>query len=298
MDSRQLRTFLEIARLGSFTRAATRLGYAQSTVTAQVKALEAEFGTRLLDRGTRGIGLTAAGSALIRHAEDILRRTEDARAHVRSLGEDTAGGTLRVGAPETLCAYRLPTVLQTIATRHPGVRVSFRPGSRADLLDDLASGALDAAFLLEPRLQTGPILVEALVREPLTVIAAPGHPLATRSEIHGEDLDAETVLLLDPGCAQRAVFERHLADLGARYRSSMEFTSVEAVKRCVGAGLGIAAVPAIAVHDELRRGDLVALPWPAHDFGLFSQIARHRDRSPTPALAALTETAKELWTSS
>lgn len=298
MDSRQLRTFLEISRLGSFTRAAAHLGYAQSTVTAQVKALESEFGTRLLERGTRGVGLTAAGSALIRHAEDILRRTEDARAHVRSLGANAAAGELRVGAPETLCAYRLPAVLRMIAARHPGIRISFRPGARADLLDDLASGALDAAFLLEPRLHAGPMLVEALVPEPLTVIAVPGHPLAALPEIHGEDLDAETVLLLDPSCAQRTVFERHLADLGARYRSSMEFTSVEAVKRCVGAGLGIAAVPAIAVDDELRRGDLVALPWPAHDFGLFSQIARHRDRSPTPALTALTETAKELWTPS
>jgi DNA-binding transcriptional LysR family regulator len=296
MDSRQLRTFLEISRLGSFTRAATRLGYAQSTVTAQIKALESEFGIRLLDRGARRVGLTAAGSALVRHAEDILRRTEDARSHVRSLCDGESGGELRVGAPETLCAYRLPTVLRAVSVRHPGIRVSFRSGSRADLLDDLASGALDAAFLLEPRLHAGPLLVEALVPEPLTVIAAPGHPLTALPRIRGEDLDDETVLLLDRGCAQRTVFERHLADLGARHRSAMEFTSVEAVKRCVGAGLGIAAVPAVAVDEELRRGGLVALPWPDHDFGLFSQIARHRDRSPTPALTALTETAKELWT--
>src|SRR5262245_28513989 len=121
MELRQLTTFRTLARTRSFTRTAAELDYVQSNVSAQIRALEGELGVRLFDRLGRRVVLTEAGHRLLDYAERVLTLVDEARAVVGE--DDEVAGTITVGAPESLCTYRLPPVLREVRARHPRLRV-------------------------------------------------------------------------------------------------------------------------------------------------------------------------------
>jgi DNA-binding transcriptional LysR family regulator len=253
MELRLLRTFRAVAATGSFTRAAADLGYVQSNVTAQIKTLERDLGTPLFERLGRRIVITDAGRRLVPYAERILRLAEEASEDLRTGGDEVAG-TLRIGAAETLCAYRLPEVLRTLRTRLPRLRVVFRPASRSALLADLSAARIDAALLLEEPIAAPDLAVEALCAEPVVFVAAPDHRLAGVDPVTATDLAAEQLIQVEPDCAHRQVVDRELRSAGIDPPVLAEFANLEAVKRCAVAGLGVAALPAVAVAAELDRG--------------------------------------------
>ncbi|MQA97435.1 MAG: LysR family transcriptional regulator [Streptosporangiales bacterium] len=295
MEIRQLRTFLAVAQGTGVTAAARELGYAQSSVTAQIQALETGLGTALFERRGRRVALTDAGRALLPEAERVLRAAATASDRVRAAAEGDPAGPLAVAAPETVCAYRMPPVLAALRTRFPRLDVTFRADDPVRLLRELATGALDVAFLLEEEAPGGAFRVEAAIDEELRVVAAPGHRIAGLAEVTPSDLEGETLLLLEPGCAPRAVFERELRAAGVRCARSIEFTSVEAVKRCAAAGLGVAAIPAFALPAEPGPGEPVARPWHRAALGLRTWIVRHAERPPSAVTEALITTARSLW---
>lgn len=296
MELRQLRVFRAVARRLSFTRAAEELGYAQSSVTAQVKSLERELGVALFDRLGRGISLTDAGRRLLGFAEDLLGLEERARAEV--MGGDEPAGTLRVSAPETLTTYRLPPVLASFRDRHPGVRLAFYPNPTgtldARLERELREGEVDLAFVIEePGRGAGPeIRSETLGVERLALVAPPEHPLSWAEAVTPEDLSRETMLLTEKGCGYRNMFERGLETSGVRLDQAVEFASGEAVKRCVASGMGLAVLSEVSVRREIERGELARLPWPPAGFCVESRIVYHRDKWISPAISAFLHTAR------
>ncbi|HEY3507197.1 MAG TPA: LysR family transcriptional regulator [Actinocatenispora sp.] len=297
MELRLLRTFRAVAGAGSFTRAAADLGYVQSNVTAQIKALEHDLGTPLFERLGRRIVITDAGRRLVPYAERILRLAEEATEDLRTGGDEVAG-TLRIGAAETLCAYRLPEVLRTLRAQLPRLRVVFRPASRSALLADLSAARIDAAVLLEEPIAAPDLSVEVLCAEPVVFVAAPDHRLAGADPVTAGDLAAEHLIQVEPDCAHRQVVDRELRSAGIDPPVLAEFVNLEAVKRCAVAGLGVAALPAVAVAAELARGELVPLRWRSatrHDLGLRTQAVRLDRREPSRALAALLDTARTHW---
>lgn len=297
MEHRQLKTFGAVARALSFTRAAEGLGYVQSNVTAQVKALEAELGAPLFDRLGRRVVLTDAGRTLLGYAGRILDLHEEALAAVASAGGTPGGepaGSLTISAPETLCTYRLPRLLRRFGERYPGVRLTFRPVPCSDLKSAVAEGVLDAAFLLEEPARSSVLELEALVEEPLLVLAPPDHPLAPSEGVGPADLDGERVLLTESGCSYRRIFERRLAEAGVEPARALEFDSVEAIKQCVIAGMGVAVLPAVAVEAELERGEIASLPWSGPELKVPTQVAWHKDKWVSPALGAFLSLSREM----
>lgn len=294
MELRQLRTFAAVARELSFTRAAAELGYVQSAVTAQVKALEEELGVRLFDRLPRRVLLTDAGESLLGYAVRMLDLSEEARAAVSRSVDDGIGGRLEVGASETLCVYRLPPLFRAFRSRFPDVDLRFRPVPYADLKGLVREGSLDVAFLLEEPVEDETLVAEALVREPLSLIAPPDHPLAKRARVSLADLDGEPMLLTDRGCSYRRTFEREMAEAGAEPGEVLEFDSVEAIKRCAVAGLGLSLLPEVTVGGELEEGELVELGRGRVETVVETQVVRHGGRWLSPALRAFLETSREL----
>ena len=295
MELRHLTTFLAVARHLSFTRAAQELGYVQSSVTAQVKALENDLGVPLFARLGRRVVLTDAGRELLPHAQQLTHRAERAREAVRGAGTDprTLRGTLRIAAPESLCAHLLPPVLRALKDHFPLLNVVFGPAGRTALLAALRDGSLDAGFSLEETVHAPMTVGEILTDQQLLLVARPGHPLLDRPRVSTGDLAGETLLLIEPGCAQRDIMDRELRRAGIR-PTAMEFVSAEAVKRCAEAGLGLAMLPAVAVQDELARGELAELPWTVRP-RLNVYYLRHKDRPPSTVLTTLADLARSHW---
>ena len=214
IELRQLATFQMVATTLSFTRSAAALGYVQSSVTAQIQALEAEFGVPLFERLGK-----------------------------RVVGDDEPSGTLTISIPETLCTYRLPVILQQFQSCYPRVHLCFQPNRFCTLDTDvrrsLSNGSVDLAFVLEEPLQVIDLVVEPLVKEPLLILSAPDHQLVQLSHIRSANLEGEQFLLPEMGCSYRVLFERVLAAAGVHPSTPrLEFSAIEAIKQCVMAGQG------------------------------------------------------------
>ncbi|MCT2592530.1 LysR family transcriptional regulator [Streptomyces sp. N2-109] len=295
MDLKHLSTFLAVARHLSFTRAAQELDYVQSSVTAHVKSLEADLGIPLFERLGRRVALTDAGRELRSQAQLLLNQAQQAREAVQGAGSDTRQmkGTLRIAAPESLCAHLLPPVLRALQEHYPLLRVVFGPAGRTSLITSLSEGTLDVGFLLEEHVLAPMASAERLAEESLLLVAHPGHRLLSRPRVQTADLARETLLLIEQGCAQRDIMERELAQ-AAIHPATVEFVSVEALKRCAAAGLGVAILPAAAVADEVARGDVIVLPWTSRPvLGVY--LVLHKDRRRTAALRTLAALAREHW---
>jgi DNA-binding transcriptional LysR family regulator len=300
MELRELAAFREVARQSSFSRAALRLGYVQSTISAQIQALENELGVRLFDRLGRTVVLTVAGEALLPHAEQLLELSDQARAAVAAVGvgEGRLEGSIRVSAPESLLTYRLPQILSIFSARYPGVTIVLRPTPvgrfRGQTRQAVASGDVDVAFVLDAPLEISGFHAQRLLREPISVIAATGHRLASVEVVCVADLDGEALLLPEApesGCAYRAQFERQLGDGGVSSNGALEFASIEAIKQCVVAGMGVSVLPSVAVETEVLAGRLARLPW-GEPFDVYTQLVWSARRSIRPTIAAFIEVSQ------
>jgi DNA-binding transcriptional LysR family regulator len=292
MELRQLQTFRTLAATCSFTRTAVLLSYAQSSITAQIQTLEEELGARLVDRLGKRVVLTDAGVRFLQYAEQILDLSDEARVALVDAAEPS--GTLTISASESLCTYRLPQLLLRFRERYPAVRLIFRPVTFTDIQRSVGNGTLDAAFELNDPLQSTTLHIETLSREPLAVIAPSCHPLAQRDHVGPADMEHEHMLLTEAGCSYRLHFERALAAAGVQPATVMEFNSVEAIKQCVIAGMGLAVLPVMTLQHELEHGSLVALRWSESEYHIYMHMMWHRDKWISPALNAFLAMAREV----
>lgn len=267
------------------------MNYAQSSVTAQIQALEKELGIVLFDRLGRSVQITDAGRTLLGYAHQILNLTEEAQSVVS--GNSHPEGVLAVGAPETICTYRLPAVLRQFHNRYPEIQLAFRPMLDIDLHAGVRGGEIDVGFLLQEPLRSNGLIVENLVKEPLRVISAPDHRLAGFSMVTPADLEWETILLTESGCGYRHLFEHAITRDSIYSVVKLEFTSVEAIKQCVIAGLGIGFLPKIAVEKEIAQGLLCELAW-EKPFQIYTQMVYSKEKWMSPAMKEFIRISREI----
>ena len=265
------------------TRAATALHYAQSSVTAQIQSLESDLGVPLFDRLGRQIELTVAGRQLLLYAERLLTLADEARRSVSNDGQPA--GTLTVLAPETLLAYRLPELLKRFQAQFPAVHLLLSAIESCDLGGNIEP-SVDIAFSLNAPLRAPHLVVQHLRTEPIVLAVAPGHALARRKRLNADAIGAEQVLVNEQSCSYRSLFERTLQAEGVPVTRSLQFLSVEAIKQCALASMGIAVLPEVVVRRELKQGTLIALEWPRKPMTVCTQLYRHRDKWLSPVMAA------------
>ncbi len=293
MEFRQLATFRMVAETLSFSRTAQALNYVQSSVTAQVQALEEELGVRLFDRLGKRVALTDAGSRLLPYAEKMLNLSEEARSVV--IGGDIPTGTLTVTAPESVCTYCLPEVLSRFRKRYPQVRLLFRPGSFSDIRRSVSEGEVDVGFVIDgPQISTA-LNIEVLAPAPLHLLVSPDHHLAGHAVVNSRDLEDEQFLLTEAGCAYRNMLEHGLHEAGLRISTHLAFEGIESIKQCTIASMGIAFLPEMTIKRELESGSLVTLNWEDQRFVATVQLLWHKDKWFSPALQAFLEVVREVF---
>lgn len=277
LEIKQLITFKTVAENLNFTQSAKILNFAQSSVTAQIKALEAELGTVLFERLGKRIFLTEAGRKFQVYAEKMIALSYEAKMIVKD--EETTSGTLVIGAQESQCTYRLPSILKEFKTKFPQIKLIFKPAhSNEAVKEQLLKGKLDLAFILDECKVENALHVESLVQEELKIVAFPNHPLLEKSIISTKELESETLLLTELGCSYRTIFEELFRAEDVYPANKIEFVSVEAIKQCVIAGLGIAILPAMVVEKDIEEGTMEELILENPIAPIFTQIAWHKDK--------------------
>jgi DNA-binding transcriptional LysR family regulator len=291
MDIHHLQTFRVLATTLNFSQTAKQLGYVQSSVSAQIRALEIELGVKLFDRLSKSTVLTEAGKSLVPYAERVLALIEEAKSIVSQSNQLV--GTITFGAPETISTYQLPRLFRSIQKNLPHVHLILRPLSFSELQRSVISGEIDIAIILDDYLASPSLEFERLSIEQLVVVAASGHPLTNEPIIGPIHIVNETLLLTEIGCRYRELFEQAIADARCRLNYKQEFSSVEAIKQCVIAGMGIALLPAMAVQPELANGSLIALNWQP-ELNIEVRLIWHREKWLSPVLRAFIELTREV----
>ena len=289
MDFQRLRTFQTVATLMNFNRAAEVLHYAQSSVSAQIKALEKEMGVLFFNRAGKQVALTAAGEKMLKYADKILSIGEEAMADLNQRREPE--GILTIRAPQTVATYYLPQVLKAFQPRYPKVRLDVNSCAFHSLENELHIGTVDLAFLLTESVQSKALTVEMIATEKLIVVAAPFHPLAGKGSVGYGELAHHPVFLPKSDCGYRMPFERALTAKRMEAVRIMEFNSIEAIKQCVKAGLGVTIIPEIAVRQALQTGGLVPLSW-KEELEVGVLMIRHKERWVSPVLEVFLDTVR------
>src|SRR5262245_49691657 len=236
METSDLKIFASVARLGAMNRAAAALNTVQSNVTARVRALEHKIGCPLFERQPRGVVLTPAGQRLLPYAEQILTLLDAAAKAAKDDGEPQ--GTLVLGSLETTAALRLAPVLSRFVAAFPRVDLVLRTGTTAELVEAVLHRRLEGAFVCGP-IEHGELDVRAVFSEELVLLAAPSIASLEAALASGDT----RIVVLKAGCSYRQRLESLLARRGVQSPRLLEFGTIEAIFKCVGAGLGITLLP-------------------------------------------------------
>jgi DNA-binding transcriptional LysR family regulator len=290
MEVRQLQTFCVLAEELNFTRTAERVHTVQSNVTSQIKALEAELGLPLFDRLAKRVVLTEAGHRFRPYAEKALATMDQGYRAVK-FGTEPAG-PLHIYAPESVLTYRLPEVLKLLRKKYPRVEIIFRPESDNKLACELESGKLDLAISMSDSVDGEQLSSIRIGSEDVYLFATPDHPLANAKKVYPKDLLEQNLLLTEAGCGYRKKLDMQLAAANIRPQHITEFSSVEAIKQCVIAGMGIGLLPEIVIACELRRKQFNLMNWHGPKMSIATHIIWHKDKWISPGMQAFLDILK------
>jgi len=253
VDVGQLEALVQVARHQSFSKAAEALYLTQPSVTARIQALEKELGEELFERTGRGVRLTDAGQAFLPFAERVLAILQEGRESIEEV-RSLQLGSLRLGVAPTICTYVLPKILKAFRSRYPNLEVRIRTGRSEQILDLLLNDEVQVGLcrsLYHPEVET-----ITLYDDEIILVANPQHPLAAGQGVTLEELSQQPLILYDRGSGYYALTTSIFREAGIVPRLAMELDYLEATKRMVEEGLGIALVPRVAVERELKLGVL------------------------------------------
>jgi DNA-binding transcriptional LysR family regulator len=289
MEIRQLKTFQAIVNDGGFTKAADRLGYAQSTVTGHIQAIEDELGKPLFDRIGKQMVLTEIGKQLLPYANEIIALV--AKAVQLPAEEKEMTGTLVIGASESLATYRLPSVIRAYKNRFPRVEIVLKPLTAEAMYEELRRGQLDLAFLMEKLINNEDLCCVPLVTEKMALVLP--NQQANRAGKNLKDfLPADEVILYtERGCAYRYIFEKILDAHDYIPKNTLEFWSVEALKQCIMCGLGVSFLPLITVRKEWINHDLTCIL--TKDEQIKTQMIYHKNKWLSPSVQSFINLVNE-----
>jgi DNA-binding transcriptional LysR family regulator len=257
MDLGQLEVFLTVAREGKFSRAAEKLHRTQSAVSQSVHKLEEDIGELLFDRSSRDGQLTDAGRVLQEYAERLLNLRNDASGALAELRE-LQRGKLAIAANEFTALYLLP-VLAEFRRLHPMIRIMVQRSLGSHIPSDVLRHNSELGVLTydpeEPQLHSIVVYLDELI-----FVVPPTHPLAAEAQVSIRQLGAESFVahIVSSPYREKVIqaFKRHKTPL----HMDIELPTLQAIKRFVAMGNGVALLPEISVENELARGELVRIP--------------------------------------
>jgi DNA-binding transcriptional LysR family regulator len=256
MEIRQLRAFIAIAELGTFTAGAHRVHVTQAAISMQIRQLENELGAKLFIRAPRRVMLTEAGEQLLQRARQILRDHDAAVDEIAELA-GAERGRLRIGSASAMVTTDvLPKLLKELRQQHSGAEITVSSGTSEALVQQILAGELDLAFVSLPVEARG-INTERLSQDQLVAVASPRHRLAKQRTISAYSLAGEKLILGERGGNTRRLIDQFFAQAGVTLQVSMELSRQAAIRRMVEEDMGVGIVPLQTVTDAVEKGRLV-----------------------------------------
>jgi len=287
MELRHLRLFCEIVDQRSFSLAAEYMHITQPAASLQVRSLERELGTRLLDRSGRDVKPTDSGEVLYRRARQIIALDDEARVEIMNLG-DLVGGRVTIGAATGPGEHLLPGLIAEFKRAHPGIDLSLRVTDSHGVIDLVLARELElgvvGAVSGHPDLAVAPF-----ARDEIVIVCAPTHPWASRDDVGLDEFLREPMIVQQQGAGIRAVVDAALRERGvkpAQLNVFLELGLNESVKHAVMAGAGVTYLSKFAVRSDVRNGMLAVVRIADFRITRDFSIVRSRTRAQSKAVEA------------
>lgn len=279
MEIRQVQSFVHVAKLGSFSRAAETMGYSQSAITVQIRLLEEELGTKLFDRMGKKVSLTPQGKRFLEHASRILY---EMNRTIMAMNEDRElENPLHIGTIESLCTAKFPRILSQFHTLYPKVNIQITLDSPEKLIRMMEHNELDLIYILDtPRWNKEWIKVMEAA-EPIVFVASVNSEFALRKEMVLQDILGESFFLTEKNANYRQALDQHLALENRTLDPALEISDTEFIIKMVERNDGLSFLPYFAVEKYIRSGRIAMLDVTDIDISMYRQIFYHKNKYKT-----------------
>ncbi len=281
MDTKNLTTFIYVAELRSFTKAADRLGFSQSTVSFQIKQLETELSCQLFERINHTVHLTEKGREVLEYAHQINRMTRELKD---SMKEEASSGYIRLAMADSLCTSLLSRDFLHFRKLYPNISLKIIAAGTEEMFRLMNHNEADAILTLDNHIYNTEyrILREEKVRT--FFVAGAGTRIASASSLSIEELLLQPFILTEKGMSYRRLLEEKLAELSLEIQPVLEIGSTELICSLVEQGAGISFLPEYVIKDRVEAGTLVCLPVSGLEIHVWKQLLYHRNKWVSPQM--------------
>ena len=276
MDLRGLQIFIEVAELGSFTRAGQRLGYSQPTISFQIRLLEQELGVPLFDRIGHTVSLTDAGREALVYAHRICNLSREMT--MGASGERKVEGLVRLGMADSLCSPLIAREFGRFRSENPGISLQIMAAGTGELFRMLDHNEVDLICTMDTRVFDTSYVTAS--EEPIGAhfVISSGNPLSGRERVEVEELLEMPFLLTEKGMSYRRLMEEKLAERSLEVRPVLETARADLICELVTEGMGISFLPDYVTETAVRHGRLTRLPVEGFRVEVWKQLLYRRDK--------------------
>lgn len=285
MDIRTLKTFVYVAELGSFTRAAETLGYSQSTVSFQIKQLESELGYPLFERVRHTVTLTSPGHQVLHYAQRISRLSQELAESLHP--QRPVSGQVRLAAASSLCpAMQGPGFLE-FRQKYPSISLKIIEADTDEMFRLLNHNQVDLLLTLDNHIYSAEYVIAREARVDAHFFASAAHPFSARTALSVTELLDQPFLLTERGMSYRRLLDEALAERSLEITPVLEAGDAYQLCNLVQQGAGLSFLPDYVAAEALSAGKICALPVTDLKVEVWKQLLYHRDKFRSPAMEAV-----------
>lgn len=293
MDIRNLTTFVHVAELGNFSRAAERLGYSQPTVSVQIRQLEEELGFRLFDRIGHAVRLTEKGRDALQYAQQVCLLCQ--QMSLDDPDDKSRETLIRIATADSLSASLLYDCFPIIRMNHPGIRLELTTAGTGDLFRLLDQNEVDLVCTLDRHIYNTNYGIAGEKKIGVHFVVSTTDPLAAQDSISKEELISQNLLLTEKGMSYRRLLDEWLAKSSLEIRPRLEAGQADLLCSLTEMGLGCSFLPDFVTEDANARGTIKCLDIEGFTPDLWKQILYHREKWISPSLQAVLRIMTEQW---
>jgi len=287
MELRILNTFIQVAELGSFTKAAEKLNFSQPTVSFQIKQLENELGVQLFDRIGHTVSLTDSGRAALAYAQGICRMSEEMTKGASSAAK--IEGRVRVAMADSLCIPIICKEFATLRQKYPHVSLKVMTAGTKELFSLLDHNEVDMVCTLDSHVYSNDYVISSEEKIGAHFVCSSKDKLAKRQNISAEELVRQPFLLTERGMSYRRLLDERMASRSIEIKPTLEISSADLISKLVEEGMGVSFLPDYVTESAVREGNLVRLSVKGFEVELWKQLIYRRDKWLSEPIRAVIE---------
>lgn len=285
MDIKNLTTFIYVAELNSFTKAAEKLGFSQSTVSFQIKQLETELKSQLFERINHTVALTEKGREMLQYAHQIQKLTEEMKENLKDRGRMT--GHIRLAMADSLCDSLLSENFTSFREEHPGITLKIIAAGTEEMFRLVNHNEADAILTLDNHIYNTEYIIAREEKAGIHFVAKADSPLAKKETVSIEEMVRLPFVLTQKGMSYRRLMDEKLAGMSLEIQPVLEIGSTKLICDLVEQGVGISFLPDYVTEKRVRERRLVYLKVEGFEVEIWKQLLYHRDKWVSPQMEAV-----------